>query len=175
MEFLAWPWIDKFFEEDTKKYKFNHLAGSISFLPYGVAVDEFQHGVYENPNLSKEERKALWRSVEKKYLPFKDYDDDSFLEKGTFWYRQGHIFGAPFYYIDYTLAQVVAFQYWVKADKNHQQAFDQYLALCKLGGSKGFLELLNSAKLNNPFIDGTIKETLIPLKQYLNSIDDTLL
>jgi M3 family oligoendopeptidase len=175
MEFLAWPWIDKFFEEDTKKYKFNHLAGSISFLPYGVAVDEFQHGIYENPNLSKDERKALWRSVEKKYLPFKDYDDDAFLEKGTFWYRQGHIFGAPFYYIDYTLAQVVAFQYWVKADKNHQEAFNQYLALCKLGGSKGFLELLNSANLKNPFIDGTIKETLIPLKQYLNSIDDTLL
>lgn len=175
MEFLAWPWIDKFFEEDTEKYKFNHLAGAISFLPYGVAVDEFQHGIYEQPNLSKEERKDLWRTIEKKYLPYKDYDDDKFLEKGTFWYRQGHIFGAPFYYIDYTLAQVVAFQYWVMAQENHEQAFKKYLALCKLGGSKGFLELLKSADLKNPFVDGTIKETLIPLKAYLDSIDDTLL
>jgi len=175
MEFLAWPWIDKFFEEDTDKYKFNHLAGAISFLPYGVAVDEFQHGIYEQPNLSKEERKDLWRKIEKKYLPYKDYDDDKFLEKGTFWYRQGHIFGAPFYYIDYTLAQVVAFQYWVMAQEDHEQAFKKYLALCKLGGSKGFLELLKSADLKNPFVDGTIKETLIPLKAYLDSIDDTLL
>jgi len=175
MEFLAWPWIDKFFEEDTDKYKFNHLAGAISFLPYGVAVDEFQHGIYEQPNLSKEERKDLWRKIEKKYLPYKDYDDDKFLEKGTFWYRQGHIFGAPFYYIDYTLAQVVAFQYWVMSQEDHEQAFKKYLALCKLGGSKGFLELLKSADLKNPFVDGTIKETLIPLKAYLDSIDDTLL
>ncbi len=175
MEFLAWPWIDKFFEEDTEKYKFNHLAGAISFLPYGVAVDEFQHGIYEQPNLSKEERKSLWRSIEKKYLPFKDYDDDAFLEKGTFWYRQGHIFGAPFYYIDYTLAQVVAFQYWVQSHDDYEKAFSKYLDLCKLGGSKGFLDLLKSADLKNPFIDGTIKETLIPLKEYLDSIDDTLL
>lgn len=175
MEFLAWPWIDKFFEEDTEKYKFNHLAGAISFLPYGVAVDEFQHGIYEQPNLSKEERKSLWRSIEKKYLPFKDYDDDTFLEKGTFWYRQGHIFGAPFYYIDYTLAQVVAFQYWVQSHDDYEKAFSKYLDLCKLGGSKGFLDLLKSADLKNPFIDGTIKETLIPLKEYLDSIDDTLL
>ena len=172
MEFLAWPWMDKFFIEDTEKYKFNHLAGAISFLPYGVAVDEFQHGIYENPNLSKEERKQLWRDVEKKYLPFKDYDDDSFLEKGTFWYRQGHIFGAPFYYIDYTLAQVVAFQYWVKSQDNQKEAFAHYLALCKLGGSKGFVELLETANLDNPFNKGTVAETMKPLIKFLNTVDD---
>jgi len=175
MEFLAWPWIDKFFEEDTDKYKFDHLAGALSFLPYGVAVDEFQHGIYENPTMTPDERKQLWRSIEKKYLPFKDYDDDSFLEKGTFWYRQGHIFGAPFYYIDYTLAQVVAFQYWIKSQENHSKAFSQYLALCKLGGSKSFVGLLESAKLENPFNSGVVGETMKPLIKYLESIDDTKL
>src|SRR5690554_5695718 len=59
MEFLAWPWIDKFFKEDTNKYKFDHLSGAIEFLPYGVLVDEFQHEVYENPKLSPKERRAL--------------------------------------------------------------------------------------------------------------------
>jgi M3 family oligoendopeptidase len=175
MEFLAWPWINKFFLEDTDKYKFDHLAGAISFLPYGVAVDEFQHAIYENPTMSKEERKTTWRNIEKKYLPFKDYDDDAFLEKGTFWYRQGHIFGVPFYYIDYTLAQVVAFQYWIKSQADHDQAFAHYLALCKLGGSKSFVALLNAAKLQNPFKDGTIKASMDPLKAYLDKIDDTLL
>ncbi len=173
MEFLAWPWIDKFFEEDTDKYRFTHLAGAISFLPYGVLVDEFQHGIYENPELSKDERKALWRKIEKKYLPFKDYDDNTFLEKGTYWYMQGHIFGMPFYYIDYTLAQVCAFQFWVKSRENHQEAFNQYLELCKLGGSKSFVNLIESAKLKNPFKQGIVKDIIGPIKAYLDNVDDS--
>ena len=175
MEFLAWPWIHKFFEDDTDKYKFNHLAGAISFLPYGVTVDEFQHGIYENPGMTPKERKALWAKTQSKYMPYVDYDDDAFMKKGTYWYRQGHIFGVPFYYIDYTLAQVVAFQYWIKAQKNHRDAFDHYLALCKLGGSKSFVALLNSANLESPFTDGVIEKTLEPLKAFLDDIDDTKL
>jgi len=175
MEFLAWPWIHRFFEDDTDKYKFNHLAGAISFLPYGVTVDEFQHGIYEKPEMTAAERKALWSKTQSKYMPYVDYDDDKFMKKGTYWYRQGHIFGVPFYYIDYTLAQVVAFQYWIKAQANHRDAFDHYLALCKLGGSKSFVALLNSANLESPFLDGVIKKTLEPLKAYLNDIDDTKL
>ncbi len=175
MEFLAWPWVNQFFLEDTEKYKFNHLASSISFLPYGVSVDEFQHGVYENPDMTPEERKALWRDIEKKYLPFKDYDDDAFMEKGTFWYRQGHIFGAPFYYIDYTLAQVCAFQFWVKSQEDHKKAVEEYIELCKLGGSKSFVELIGAAGLQNPFVDGTVKDVIEPIKAYLDGIDDSKL
>ncbi|MDD3712971.1 MAG: M3 family oligoendopeptidase [Candidatus Izemoplasmatales bacterium] len=172
MEFLAWPWIDGFFKEDADKYKFFHLDSSISFLPYGVTVDEFQHEIYSRPDMTKEERKATWRKIEKKYLPFKDYDDDHFLEKGTYWYRQGHIFGSPFYYIDYTLAQVLAFQYWVKSRDNHQEAFKSYLSLCRLGGSKSFVNLIKAVNLDNPFVDGTVKKVIEPIKAYLDSVDD---
>ena len=175
MEFLAWPWIDQFFLEDTEKYKFNHLAGSVSFLPYGVLVDEFQHHIYEKPELTPDERKTLWRTLEKKYMPFKDYGDDAFLEKGTYWFRQGHIFGAPFYYIDYTLAQVCAFQYWIKHQENRKEALDSYLALCRLGGSKSFLGLLESAHLENPFKKGTVSKIVKPIKAYLDAVDDTKL
>lgn len=175
MEFLAWPWIDGFFKEDTEKYKFDHLAGAISFLPYGVAVDEFQHGVYENPEMTPDERKALWKSIEEKYLPFRDYDDDEFLKKGTFWYRQGHIFGVPFYYIDYTLAQVCAFQYWVKSREDHSKALQEYIELCKLGGTKSFVELVKSANLDNPFKPGTVEGIIVPIKKYLDGVDDTKL
>jgi len=175
MEFLAWPWIDKFFKEDTAKYKFDHLSGAISFLPYGVAVDEFQHGIYERPEMTPDERKSWWREVEKKYLPYKDYDDYKFTEKGTFWFRQGHIFGVPFYYIDYTLAQVCAFQYWIKSHEDHQQALNEYKDLCKLGGSKSFVALLESAKLENPFQQGVVKKIIKPLNEYLNKIDDSKL
>ncbi len=172
MEFLAWPWIDGFFKEDADKYKFFHLDSSISFLPYGVAVDEFQHEIYSRPDMTKEERKAAWRKIEKKYLPFKDYDDDHFLEKGTYWYRQGHIFGSPFYYIDYTLAQVLAFQYWVKSRENHQEAFKSYLSLCRLGGSKSFVNLIKAVNLDNPFVDGTVRKVIEPIKAYLDGVDD---
>lgn len=172
MEFLAWPWIHYFFEEDTPKYKFDHLSGAIEFLPYGVLVDEFQHQVFENPNRTPEERKALWRELEKKYLPFKDYSEDPFLDKGTYWFRQSHIFTAPFYYIDYTLAQVLAFQFWNLSQENYEEAFNKYLELCKLGGSYSFVGLVQKAKLDNPFQSGTIKRTMEPIKAYLNSIDD---
>ena len=175
MEFFAWPWMPLFFKEDATKYYFSHLAGAISFLPYGALVDEYQHEVYQNPTLTPEERKASWRRLEKTYLPDRDYADDSFLEKGTYWFRQGHIFQSPFYYIDYTLAQVCAFQYWIRDHKDHQEAWSSYVDLCKLGGSKGFVALMKDAQLNSPFVDGTIKKTIEPLMAFLDTINDKAL
>ncbi len=172
MEFLAWPWIHEFFQEDTNKYKYSHLADALSFLPYGVAVDEFQHEIYSRPEMTPDERKQVWRRIEKKYLPFKDYDDDTFLEKGTYWFRQGHIFQAPFYYIDYTLAQVCAFQFWVKSQEDHAKALDDYIALCQKGGSLSFVSLVESTNLKNPFIDGTLQEIIKPISLYLENVDD---
>ncbi len=175
MEFLAWPYMETFFQEDTAKYKYTHLAGALSFLPYGVAVDEFQHGIYERPEMTPLERKKWWRDVEKKYLPFKDYEDNAFFERGGFWFRQGHIFSVPFYYIDYTLAQVVAFQYWVKHQETPHDALDSYVGLCGLGGSKSFTGLLASQGLDNPFDAGTVKRIAAPISAYLNGTDDSKL
>ncbi|CCQ94618.1 Oligoendopeptidase f [[Clostridium] ultunense Esp] len=173
MEFITWPWMELFFKEDVEKYKFSHLSGAISFIPYGVTVDEFQHFVYENPEATPEERKAKWREIEKKYLPFRDYEDNDLLNRGGYWFRQGHIFGNPFYYIDYTLAQVCAFQFWIKMNEDREKAWGNYIELCKAGGSKPFLELVELAGLKNPFIDGTIKKVVGPIKEWLDSIDDS--
>jgi len=109
MEFITWPWMKLFFEENEMKYKFSHLSEALLFIPYGVTVDEFQHRVYEEPDMTPAQRRATWREIEKKYLPCIDYDDNKFYEEGGYWFKQGHIFGNPFYYIDYTLAQVCAF------------------------------------------------------------------
>ena len=173
MEFITWPWMELFFEDEVDKYKFSHLAGAVNFIPYGVTVDEFQHFVYENPDASPEERKAQWRKIEKKYLPFRDYEDNDFLNRGGYWFRQGHIFSTPFYYIDYTLAQVCAFQFWIKTRENRGEAWEDYLRLCKAGGSKSFLELVELANLKNPFVDGTIKEVVEPIKEWLDNVDDS--
>ncbi len=173
MEFITWPWMELFFEDEVEKYKFSHLAGAVNFIPYGVTVDEFQHFVFENPEATPEERKTKWREIEKKYLPFRDYEDNDFLNRGGYWFRQGHIFSTPFYYIDYTLAQVCAFQFWIKTREDKEKAWKDYLRLCKAGGSKSFLELVELAGLKNPFEDGTIKEVVKPIKDWLDNVDDS--
>jgi M3 family oligoendopeptidase len=175
MEFLAWPYVDEFFKEDGNKYRFHHLSSTIEFLVYGVSVDEFQHEVYAKPDLTSAQRRAIWRKVEKKYMPFRDYSEDPFLNTGTFWLRQGHIFSAPFYYIDYTLAQVCAYQFWSESQINYKKAWKRYLKLCDLGGTKSFTQLLKATKLKNPFKSGSIKEIIKPLQEYLDSIDDSSL
>lgn len=175
MEFLTWPWMNKFFKEDTEKFKYDHLSNAILFLPYGVAVDEFQHFVYENPSASPIDRKRAWRAIEQKYLPWTDCDGNAFLENGGYWQRQAHIFASPFYYIDYTLAQICAFQFWYRADQDRSNALADYITLCKAGGSKPFLQLVKSANLVSPFAEGCLQQVVQPVADYLASIDDMVL
>ena len=171
MEFFAWPYMDKFFAKDAEKYKYAHLADSIEFLPYGATIDEFQHWVYANPDATHEQRCAMFREIEKKYTPHKKYDDTPTLAKGTIWMRQSHVFMAPFYYIDYTLAQVVAFQFAIENMKNHEKTWKKYIKLCKCGGKYPFLELLAKNHLRNPFQDGNIRKVIKPLERVLKGFD----
>jgi M3 family oligoendopeptidase len=173
MEFFTWPWMHLFFEGDTDKYKFAHLAGAIQFLPYGVAVDEFQHVVYENPDMTSTERNAAWRAIEQKYLPHRKYDGNEYLENGGFWQKQNHIFQSPFYYIDYTLAQICAFQFWKKDHENHKAAWSDYAHLCNAGGSKPFLELVKMANLRSPFERGCVASVVGDIKKWLDNADDS--
>ncbi|WML50522.1 M3 family oligoendopeptidase [Neobacillus sp. PS3-34] len=175
MEFFTWPWMELFFEEDTEKYQFSHLSSGLLFLPYGVSVDEFQHWVYENPEATPEERKQQWREIEKKYMPHKDYDGNPYLESGGFWQRQGHIYNSPFYYIDYTLAQICAFQFWKRSRENQEEAWADYVKLCKLGGSMSFTKLAEAANLISPFEDGCVESVVGEIDSWLNSVDDTKL
>jgi M3 family oligoendopeptidase len=173
MEFFTWPWMHLFFKEDTMKYKFGHLAGALQFLPYGVAVDEFQHYVYANPQASPAERNQQWREIEKKYLPHRNYNGNTLLEEGRYWQRQNHIFAMPFYYIDYTLAQICAFQFWKRDQANHNEAWSSYLNLCKAGGSQAFLALVKLAGLKSPFEAGCVADVVDPIQDWLDQVDDS--
>lgn len=175
MEFFTWPWMELFFKEQTEKYKFAHLSSGLLFLPYGVAVDEFQHVVYENPEMTPAERKTAWKKIEEKYLPHRDYEGNSYLEAGGFWQRQGHIYASPFYYIDYTLAQICAFQFWKRSREDHEAAWKDYLHLCQLGGSKSFTKLVVDANLISPFEEGCVESVIGSIEEYLNSVDDSAL
>lgn len=174
MEFITYPWMDKFFKEDTAKYKFAHLSSAIKFLPYGVVVDEFQHIIYENPHMSKDERKKVWRDLEKKYLPHRDYEDNEILEKGCWFFKQGHIFKDPFYYIDYVLAEICAFQFLKKMDENRTKGWQDYLNICKVGGTQSFLQIVETGNLISPFEDGCIKSIITNLEENIKSFESNL-
>ncbi|MBQ9828206.1 MAG: M3 family oligoendopeptidase [Lachnospiraceae bacterium] len=173
MEFNAWPWMDLFFKEDADKYRFKHLGSALKFLPYGILIDHFQHEVYDHPEMTPDERKACFRRLEKMYLPQTDYSEAPFLEKGTYWYRQLHIFIVPFYYVDYTLAEVCALQFWARNHAGDRDAWKDYLALASLGGTRSFTGLLEAAHLQKPFDDGALENTMKEVTAYLDSVDDS--
>ena len=167
MEFLTWDWMHLFFKEDTEKFLFKHIAGSLAFLPYGALVDHFQHWVYENPNASPKERKNQWLELEKIYQPGKNYDTLDFLKNGGFWQKQAHIYEMPFYYIDYTLAQICAFQFWIRMQEDKESAWKDYLELCKAGGSMSFLDLVKLANIKSPFDSKVFEEVANKINDWL--------
>ena len=171
MEFFTWPWMKKFFKEDTEKFKYKHISGSLSFLPYGACVDHFQHWVYENPEASPKERKDKWLKLESIYMPYRSYDEMVFIKDGGVWQGQLHIYQMPFYYIDYTLAQTCAFQFWIKNEKDSGSAWKDYLILCRAGGSLSFVNLVKLAKLNSPFKDGCLEDVVKYVEQWLEDFD----
>lgn len=168
MEFFAYPWMNLFFKDGADKYRFAHLDGAISFLPYGAEVDEFQHFVYEHPELTHKERCAKWAELEKVYRPWLNFKGFDYLENGGWWVRQSHIFASPFYYIDYTLAQVLALQFKCEMDKNRERAWKKYIKLLKMGGKYPFLTLVEKDHLRNPFVDGNVKKVIKPQVKILN-------
>ena len=107
--------------------------------------------VFENIGMTAKERRAIWHQLELTYMPWRNYDGHKFLEEGGFWMQKQHIFVNPFYYIDYALAQICAFQFFERSKKEPEKAWDDYYRLCQAGGSKGYFALLELAGLKNPF------------------------
>ena len=160
MEFLSWKGIGRFFSDpkDLEKYKISQVEDALAFLSYGTMVDHFQHIVYDNPDLTPDERNAEWRKLEKIYRPYLDFDGIEFYESGRLWQRQGHIFFQPFYYIDYVLAETIALQFWQLAEKDYDSALNKYVDYVRKGGSLKFTDLVRSAGLKVPFDEGSLKE-----------------
>lgn len=160
MELWTYPWMELFFGEQADQYRREHLADALKKIPYMVCVDEYQHQVYEKPDMTAMERRQAWRELEKIYMPWRDYDGNEFLENGGFWMQKQHIFLYPFYYVDYAMAQIGAFEFYTKMKENRTAAWEDYYNLCKAGGSKGYFELLAEAKLHNVLEEGAVREAL---------------
>ena len=173
MEFFAHPWMEGFFGPDTEKYYHSHVADGLKFLPYGASVDAFQEWVYLNPEASPKERNLKYREIEKVYLPHLDYSGFPYLEGGARWQKQLHIYGLPFYYLDYTLSQVCAYQYFIWNQKDPKAAWQSYLTACRRAGRVPFTALLKECGLNNPFVPGTIAQITPRLEAYMEGLDQS--
>lgn len=160
MEQFAYPYAEKFFGDKADKFRFSHLQEALTFVPFGVAVDEYQHIVYANPELTPKQRTAEWKKLEEKYMPWREYDDIDFFARGGWWYHKIHIFLYPFYYINYTLTTMGAMEFKKKMHEDKESAWRDYLNLCKVGGSLGYKETLKYANLSLPFEKGSVKRAV---------------
>ena len=156
MEFFSWKYMHRFFGENTDKYLYKHLLSSFCFIPYGVTVDEFQHEVYAHPDMTPDERDAVWLRLEQKYRPWLDYTGLPYLGRGTRWQYQMHIYESPFYYIDYCLAQTVALSFLCESLSDYDGALNRYLGFVRTGGQKSFGDLVTEAGLPSPFAPGAL-------------------
>ena len=170
MEFFAWPYMDKFFGADADKYRYMHALDSFSFIPYGTMVDAFQHIVYENPDMTPDERDAAWLELEHQFRPHISMEGIPYLEKGTRWQYQMHIYESPFYYIDYCLAQTAAFNFLLASLEDYDGAFARYLRLSRQGGEKVWTDLLEEAGFTSPFVPGALKALAENVEKVLEKI-----
>lgn len=170
MEFFAWKYMDKFFGENADKYKYKHLFSALAFIPYGIIVDYFQQIVYENPNMTPSERNDLWKKLEKEFRPWMDSEGITYLEKGTRWQYQNHIFQSPFYYIDYCLAQIIAFEFLCLSLDNYEEALETYISHAKRTGNYSFVDLIKLSGLKSPFEDGALTEISEKIESLLTKL-----
>ena len=174
MEFFSWPWAEGFFGKDARKFRYSHLAGALTFIPYGTMVDHFQHIVYEKPDMTPKERHGVWKELLGVYMPWMQLGDEiPFYGEGEGWQRQMHIYQSPFYYIDYCLAQTVSLQFWAMLQKDRAEAWSHYMAYTLQGGSRVFTELLKNAGLTSPFEESCLRGVCETAKQWLDNYDLT--
>lgn len=164
---FAYDYAEKFFGEDADKYRFYNLQELITLIPVGCAIDEYQHICYANPELTPKERTYEWHKLEEKYMPWRKYEDD-FMKSGGYWYNVPHIYLYPFYYIDYSLARVHALEMKKKYDLRPEVTWQEYMSLIKQGGSLGYNEVIETAKLTPLFSEGAVKEAMSYAKEMVD-------
>ncbi|MEC9124562.1 MAG: M3 family oligoendopeptidase [Candidatus Thermoplasmatota archaeon] len=152
MELLTQPYWDEFYDskETSDRARKMHLEAIIGLLAWICRIDAFQHWMYSNPSHTREERSKAWLDLREKYGPRTDwrgFEEDESL----FWQTQGHLFGAPFYYIEYGIAQLGALQIWMTQLKDPEKALNDYANAMKLGNTRTLPHLFRSADIRLSF------------------------
>lgn len=171
MEFLTLPYITRdrggFFDPQTAaRVRIQQLERAILFWPYMAVVDGFNHWVYENHQLARDPSAcdAAWSDLWDRFIPGQDWSglED---EKVTGWHRKLHIHTAPFYYVEYGLAQLGAVQVWSNALRDRDHALEMYLKALSLGGTVTLTELYRAAGVKLSFDAQTLKQAVDLLEE----------
>jgi oligoendopeptidase F len=152
MELLTQPNWNIFYEkqEDANRAKISHLEGVVFLLPWIATIDAFQHWIYANPGHTREERKIQWISLRERFGSEMNWEyHEDFRELS--WQQQGHLFGVPFYYVEYGIAQLGALQLWQTHRKNPEKALKDYSNAMELGNTKTLPDLFAAAELKLGF------------------------
>ena len=155
-------------DDEVNRAILSHLEGVVFLLPWIATIDAFQHWIYANPNHTREERTEYWLSLRDRFGSKMDWkDNEDFRELS--WQQQGHLFGVPFYYIEYGIAQLGALQLWQTHRKSPEKALKDYENAMKLGNTKILPELFAAAELKLGFdekhVDSLINEVKIAMTE----------
>ncbi|HEY3319665.1 MAG TPA: M3 family oligoendopeptidase [Planctomycetota bacterium] len=172
MELLGAPHLSEFYSaEEAARARRGHLEGIIGLLPWVAIIDAFQHWIYTHTGHSREERKGEWLRLLDRFGGIEDYSGYENI-RAYMWQRQGHLFGSPFYYIEYGIAQLGALQLWLQAKKNTAAAVANYRKALALGGSRPLPELFRAAKLKFDFGPKTVKPLVKEIQKELTELEE---
>jgi oligoendopeptidase F len=158
MEMTTHGFLDEYYEDraDARRAVRVHLENLATLLPWIATIDQFQHWIYTNPGHTREQRRAKWLELNARFGPAVDWTGlEEFL--GSAWQRQQHLFGSPFYYIEYGIAQLGALQMWMNYRRDPVGALEAYKRGLSLGGSRPLPELFEAADLRFDFGPGMIR------------------
>ena len=160
MELLTHPHWEEFYDDkDADRARRKHLEDIISFMPWMATIDAFQHWVYANPNHSREERAEKWLELGERFGPKVDMAGFEDIQKVS-WQRQGHLFGVPFYYVEYGIAQLGALQMWKYHRRDTEDALARYKAGLSLGYTRGLTELFQASGLELSFSESYVSDLI---------------
>lgn len=164
MEMLTMPYHHLFFKEDADRYDLFLIERTLTYLPGGCSSDEFLTVVYQNPDMTSDERHALWRKLRETYEPhFADFDDIPLYAKGKEWLIDPQLFLCPFYLIDYGFARNVSLQLFMLQQTEPEKAWEKYLKFLSFGGTKTYMEAVNEIGLELPFEGEAIRHVIEPM------------
>jgi oligoendopeptidase F len=157
LEMLSYPQMGLLVgDAAVERFQRMHLESFLTSLVRAALGDHFQHEVYANPDATSAERHAMYRRLERRYMPWRDYGDIGYAAVGGTWQTVLHYYLVPFYFIDYALACCCALQFWVEVKRDPNAALEKFFVLCAKGGSAPFRELVKSAGLVSPFVPGAL-------------------
>jgi oligoendopeptidase F len=177
MELLAAPYLAAehggfYSQADAARARVEHLERNILFWPFMAVVDAFQHWAYENPDAapSPEHCDAQWGRLWERFVPGVDWSGLK-PEKVTGWQRKLHIFQAPFYYVEYGLAQLGAAQVWRNALRDQAQAVANYRRALALGGTMPLPELYQTAGAKFAFDADTLRSAVNLMEETITALE----